>query len=150
MELPYRGIIFDTFYKNFLFIFLKLCTNASTFWITLDALIIGYKIMSFIKKEVNLSTNNRLNFFNLSKILLLVIPKFVVFILSYICFHLYASEITFDICSRNEVYSSYLYYKDLIQNKTYTAKRGRSFEGIMKFFIPFYIIIWIFFKILVQ
>ena len=139
MELPYRGIIFGTFFKNPIFIFIKLCTNASTFWITLDALIIGYKIMSFIKKEVNLSTNNRLNFFNLSKILLLVIPKFVVFILSYICLHLYASEITFDICSRNKVYSSYLYYKDLIQNKAYTAKRGRSLEGIKNFVIPFYI-----------
>ena len=139
MELPYRGIIYDTFYKFPIFIFIKLCTNASTFWITLDALIIGYKVMTFIKKEVNLSKNDSLNFFNLLKILLLVIPKFVIFILSYICFHLYASELTLEICSRNNVYSSYLYYQDLIQSKTYTAKEGRSIEGIKKFFIPFYI-----------
>jgi len=139
MELPYRGIIYDTFYKFPAFILIKLCTNASTFWITLDALIIGYKIMTFIKKEVNLSKNDSLNFFNLSKILLLVIPKFVVFILSYICLHLYASELTYEICQRNKVFSSYLYYKDLIQNKTYTAKNGRTLDGIIKFFTPFYI-----------
>jgi hypothetical protein len=139
MELPYRGFINAEFYKDLNFIFIKLCMNASTFWITLDAVIIGYKIMSFMKKEINLSQNNRLSFCNLSKILLLIFPKFIVFIISYICLHLYASDLTFEICRHNNVFSSYLYYKNWFQNRTYTAKYGRSFEGIMNFITPFYI-----------
>ena len=140
MELPYRGFINAEFYKDLNFIFIKLCMNASTFWITLDAVLIGYKIMSFIKKEINLSKNKRLNFFNLSKILLLVIPKFVVFLISFICFHLYGRELTLQICKKTKVYSSFLYYRDMIQSKTYTSKEyNNNFKNLASYFIPFYL-----------
>ena len=142
MELPYRGFINKDFYNNIFFVFIKFCMNASTFWITLDAVIIGYKIMSFIKKEMILNKNNRLKFCNLSKILLLVIPKFIVFLISFICVHLFAPDLTFALIKDNKVYSSFLYYQDLIKKRTFTTRELNGTKDsikIMKYFIPFYI-----------
>lgn len=149
MELPYRGFINKEFYNSKFFIIIKFCMNASTFWITLDSVIIGYKVMAFMKKEIVLSKNNRLKFFNLTKILLFVIPKLLVFIISFICLHLFAPDLTFAIIQDNKVYSSFLYYRDLIQNRTYTTRElslNSNSKKVIKYFIPFYLNYLDFFK----
>ena len=149
MELPYKDFINKDFYNSFAFVFIKFCMNASTFWITLDAVIIGYKLMSFMKKEIILSKNSKLKFYNLSKILLLVIPKFIVFIICFLCLHLFATDLTFTIIENNNVFSSFLYYKDLIQARSYTSREfneSKNFKTFLKFFIPFHLNYLDFFK----
>ena len=69
MDLPNRYYIKNSFYNSFNFILVKFCINASTFWITLDAVFIGYKIMCFIKKQIILSKYENLQF--LSKIFII-------------------------------------------------------------------------------
>ena len=138
MDLPYRYYIKNSFYNSFNFILVKFCINASTFWITLDAVIIGYKIMSFIKKEIILSKYENLQFLSLFKFLLLIIPKFVVFFLALIFLHIFSSNLTFQLCEKNKVYSSFLYYKDTIQYRTYSVRQTENnFWKIYKNFIPF-------------
>ena len=138
MDLPYRYYIKNSFYNSYKFILVKLCINASTFWITLDAVIIGYKVMSYIKKEIKLSKNRTLNAFSLFRFLLLIIPKFVVFFLAFVFLHIFASNLTFELCKRNKVFSSYIYYRDTIQNRTFSIQQTENnFFKIYKNFIPF-------------
>ena len=138
MDLPYRYYIKNSFFNHYSFILIKLCINASTFWITLDAVIIGYKVMSYIKKEIKLSKSRHLHFSSLFKFLLLVIPKFVVFFFAFVYLHIFASSLTFELCKRNKVFSSYLYYRDTIQNRTYSIQQTENnFLKIFKNFIPF-------------
>ena len=138
MDLPYRYYIKNSFYNSFNFILVKFCINASTFWITLDAVLIGYKIMSFIKKQIIISKYENLEFLSLSKFLLLIIPKFIVFFLALVFLHIFSSNLTFQLCSKNKVYSSFLYYRDTIQNRTYSIRQTENnFWKIYKNFIPF-------------
>ena len=138
MELPYRYYIKNSFYNSYRFILVKLCVNASTFWITLDAVIIGYKIMSFMKKEIKLSKNRKLPICSLFRFLLLIIPKFFVFFLAFLFLHIFASQLTFELCKGNKVYSSYIFYNDRIQNRTYSIQQTENnFWKIYKNFIPF-------------
>ena len=138
MDLPYRYYIKNSFYNSFNFILVKFCINASTFWITLDAVMIGYKIMSYIKKEIILSKYGSLQFSSLLKFILLIIPKFFVFFFALVFLHIFSSNLTFQLCDRNKVYSSFLYYKDTIQNRTYSIRQTENnFWKIYKNFIPF-------------
>ena len=138
MELPYRYYIKNSFYQDFKFTFIKLCINASTFWITLDAVIIGYKLMCFIKKEIILSKYRRIGILNISKFLLLIIPKFVVFFFAFVYLHIFGSNLTFELCKKNQVFSSYLYYRDTIQKRSYSIRQANdSFYRIFTNFVPF-------------
>ena len=137
LDLPYRYYINPGFYQDFYFIFIKLSINASTFWITLDGVLLGYKIMSFMKKEIQLSRKGTINFLNMFKFLLLVIPKFFMFFFAFVYLHIFASKLTFQLCESNKVYSSFLYYNDTVQRRTYSIRNTEGFTDIHKNFIPF-------------
>lgn len=138
LDLPYRYYINPYFYKNINFIIIKFCVNASTFWITLDSVLIGYKIMSYMKKEAILSKRGTIDILSHLKFLLLVIPKFVIFFFAFVFLHIFASNLTFELCKPNKVYSSFLYYKDTVQNRTYSIRQTEgNFRKIYKNFIPF-------------
>jgi hypothetical protein len=138
MDLPYRNFVKYNFYTSPFFIIIKLCINASTFWITLDAAIIGYKIMSFMKKEIKLSKNGSLKFFPFFKFILLVIPKFVTFFFAFVYLHIFSSDLTYKLCENNNVYSSFLYYNDTVQHRTFSIKdTNYDLRNILKNFIPF-------------
>ena len=136
LDLPYRYYIKNNFYRSPLFIIIKCCINSSTFWITLDAVIVGYKMMCFMKKEKKLSGN--IQFLGLSKFLLLIIPKFITFFFAFVFFHIFSTNLTFEICKRNKVLSSYLYYKDTLHNRTFSVRdTNDNFWNLYKNFIPF-------------
>ena len=135
--LPSKNYYNVDFYSSYGFTFVKFCTNASTFWITLDAVIFGYKLMSFLKKEIKLSKNLKANYLSFLKFLLLIIPKFFLFILSFTLLHLYASKLTFELCKGNNVFSNYLYYNDTVQQLTYSVRNNNKSIDFFKNFIPF-------------
>jgi hypothetical protein len=136
LDLPYRYYMKNDFYKRFLFTIVKFCVNSSTFWITLDAVFIGYKMMCFMKKEIKLSGN--IKFLGLAKFLLLIIPKFILFFLAFVLLNIFSDNLTFEICRRNKVLSPYLYYKDTIYNRTYDIRQTENnFWNLYKNFIPF-------------
>ena len=136
MDLPYRYYIKNDFYKSFFFIIVKFSINSSTFWITLDAVFVGFKMMCFMKKEKRISGN--IKFLGLVKFLLLIIPKFIIFFLAFVLLHIFSDNLTFEICKKGKVLSSYLYYKDTIYNRTFDVRdTENNFWKLYKNFIPF-------------
>ena len=63
--LPTKNFYNVEFYSHNAFILVKFCINASIFWITLDAVFFGYKLMSYLKKEIKLSRNFEISYSNL-------------------------------------------------------------------------------------
>ena len=135
--LPSKNFYNIDFYSSFGFIFVKFCTNASTFWITLDAVIFGYKLMSYLKKEIKLSKTLKINYLSFLKFLLLIIPKFFAFLFAFLLLHLYSSELTFELCKGNKVFSNYLFYNDTVQQLTYSVRNNHNPSDFFKNFIPF-------------
>ena len=135
--LPTKNFYNFEFYSSILFILVKLCINASTFWITLDAVIFGYKLMSYLKKEIKLSKDFKINYLTFLKFLLLIIPKLVVFLFAFVLLHLNASNLTFELCKGNKVYSNYLYYNDTVQRMSYSLRNKNNASDFFKNFVPF-------------
>ena len=136
-ELPTKNYYNFEFYSRFSFIFIKLCINASTFWITLDAVIFAYKLMSYMKKEIKLSKNHQVKYFTFLKFLLLILPKFFLFLFAFILLHLKANKLTFELCKGNKVFSNYLYYNDTVQQSSYSLRNTHEFKDFFNNFIPF-------------
>ena len=138
-DLPSKNYYNFEFYSSFYFIFIKICVNASTFWITLDGVMFGYKIISYLKKEIKLvPRNSYVKYITFLKFLLLIIPKFFIFLFAFIILHLNASKLTFELCKKNnKVFSNYLYYNDTVQQATYSLRTTNNFKDFLKNFIPF-------------
>ena len=137
VDLPTKNYYNFEFYSNFVFTLIKLCVNASTFWITLDGVIFAYKLMSYMKKEIKLSRNSSIRYLTFLKFLLLILPKFFIFLFAFILLHLKASKLTFALCKGNNVFANYLYYNDTVQQKYYSLRATHEFKDFFHNFIPF-------------
>ena len=137
IDLPSKNYFNGDFYSSYTFVLIKLCINASTFWITLDAVIFGYKLMSFLKKEIKLSVNFEIKYIKFLKFLLLTFPKFFIFLLAFLILHLNAYKLTFELCKGNKVFSNYLYYNDTVQQASYSLRNNNGPGDFFKHFIPF-------------
>ena len=135
--LPTKNFYNVEFYSHNAFILVKFCINASIFWITLDAVFFGYKLMSYLKKEIKLSRNFEISYLTFLKFLLLILPKFFLFLFAFILLHLYSNRLTFELCKINNVFSNYLYYNDTIQQMSYSLRNNNNPSEFFKHFIPF-------------
>ena len=135
--LPTKNFYNVEFYSHNAFILVKFCINASIFWITLDAVFFGYKLMSYLKKEIKLSRNFEISYLTFLKFLLLILPKFFLFLFAFILLHLYSNRLTFELCKINNVFSNYLYYNDTIQQMSYSLRNSGNPSDFFKHFIPF-------------
>ena len=135
--LPTKNFYNVEFYSHNAFILVKFCINASIFWITLDAVFFGYKLMSYLKKEIKLSRNFEISYLTFLKFLLLILPKFFLFLFAFILLHLYSNRLTFELCKINNVFSNYLYYNDTIQQMSYSLRNNNNPSDFFKHFIPF-------------
>ena len=143
-QIMYTQVYFPTknfynleFYSHPMFFFIKFCINAPTFWITLDAILFGYKLMSFLKKEVKLNKGNEASFLTFLKFSLLIFPKFFGFVFGYLLLHLYANRFTFELAKFNNSFSNYLYYNDTVQQMSYSLRHNENPSDFFKHFIPF-------------
>ena len=135
--LPTKNFYNVEFYSHNAFILVKFCINASIFWVTLDAVFFGYKLMSYLKKEIKLSRNFEISYLTFLKFLLLILPKFFLFLFAFILLHLYSNRLTFELCKINNVFSNYLYYNDTIQQMSYSLRNNNNPSDFFKHFIPF-------------
>ena len=135
--LPTKNFYNVEFYSHNAFILVKFCINASIFWITLDAVFFGYKLMSYLKKEIKLSRNFEISYLTFLKFLLLILPKFFLFLFAFTLLHLYSNRLTFELCKINNVFSNYLYYNDTIQQMSYSLRNNNNPSDFFKHFIPF-------------
>ena len=125
------------FYSSPLFVFIKFCINGPTFWITIDAILFGYKLMGYLKKEIKLSNGFDASYKSFLKFLLLIFPRFFGFVFAYLLLHLYSNRLTFELAKSSKVYSNYLYYNDTVQQMQYTLRNNEGPSDFFKQFIPF-------------
>ena len=139
VKMPNKNFLVHDFYQNFSFFLIKICIFSSVFWIVLDALIAGFKLMSYIKKKIGSTKNNNLTLATLSKFLFLLIPKIVLFFICFSVLHIHSNYLTFSLINSKHL-APFLIYKDINYNYTYSARYSEEnlIKGIKNIF-PIYI-----------
>ena len=139
IKMPNKNFLVHDFYQNLSFFLIKICIFSSIFWIVLDALTTGFKLMSYIKKKIGTSNNNNLTFVTLLKFLLLLIPKIVLFLICFSVLHIHSNYMTFSLINKKHM-GPFLIYYDINYKYTYSARYSEEhlIKGI-KYIFPLYI-----------
>ena len=139
IKFPTKNFLVYDFYTSPLFFMVKACTFSTVFWITLDAVTTGYKLMSYIKKKIGCSEDNKLKFISFLKFLLLLIPKTVLFIICFYLLYIYSGNLTYSLINE-KYFGPFIFYLNKIENGTYVMKyRDNNFLLNLKYLTPFYI-----------
>ena len=136
VEIPSKSFLVYDFYKRIFFILIKMCIFSPVFWIVLDAMTAGFKLMSFIKKKIYIE--NDFNIKSYSQFGLLIIPKIFLFILYYIFLHIFSRHIIYYLIDEHHL-GPFILYDELIKNGTYSLRGNPSFGHHLKCMMPFYI-----------
>ena len=140
IEIPSRSFLDYSFYNGAFFILIKVCIFSPVFWIVLDALTAGFKLMSFIKKIIVKSKDNKLSFLSYSKFFLLLIPKIFLFIIYYIFLHILARNVIFTLTDNEHHIGPFTLFDNFNQNSTFSLRNNNnSFEHHLKSMMPIYI-----------
>ena len=121
IKLPGRYYNMDDFYDSFFFILVKLSTFATISLIMIDAAILGFKIMSFMKNEIN--KRNRFNPLLLLTFLILNIPKMSIFFFIYFTVYIYGIFSKHVFKNYNTLYE---YYNKNLQDKNHCYQNYTS------------------------
>ena len=162
IKLPGRYFNMDNFYDSFFFILVKLSTFATISLIMIDAAILGFKIMSFMKNEIN--KRNRFNPLLLLTFLILNIPKISIFFFIYFTVYIYGifSKHVFknynalyeyynkNLQDKNHCYQNYIsIFSPLFLYEDYSEMTfNKCYEFVYLYENEFYILIFIIFFIL--
>ena len=139
IRMPSKNFLVYNFYLSPFFILIKFCIFSSVFWIVLDAVTTGFKLMSYIKKKMGCSKNNNLTFLSMTKFLLLLIPKLFIFILYYFLLHIYSKHLTFSLITEDHL-GPFIIYGDINYNNTYSARfSSDNFTNQIKHLLPIWI-----------
>ena len=139
IKMPTKNYLVYSFYKNGFFFLIKLCSFSSVFWIILDAVTAGFKLMSYIKKKLGSSQNNELTFLSLFKFLFLLIPKIFLFVLCFFLLHIFSNYLTFSLNDEKHI-APFILYDNIIHNYTYSVKESNeNFLHSIKYLFPIYI-----------
>ena len=135
---PAKNFLVYSFYRK-QFFFIKLSVFSSIFWIVLDAVTTGFKLMSYIKKKIGSNLNYNLKFVTLIKFLLLLIPKIILFILCYLILHIHSNQLTYSLIDDNHL-GPFIVYDNINSRYTYTAKyTNHNFFGGFEFLFPIWL-----------
>ena len=126
LELPSKSFLVYDFYKNPLFSLTKVCVFSSVFWIVLDAMTAGYKLMSFLKKKKATSKDNKLSFLSFAQFFLLLIPKIILFILVYIILHLFSKPLIYSFADKKHK-GPFILYDSVISQTEYSFRHNDTF-----------------------
>ena len=102
IELPNTSAFNYDFYKSITMILYKRSTNGLTFWIVLESATFSFKLMKFIKKNLdnhgkNISSKRGQTIFlikQLFKFFIFFIPKIIIFFLIYLLFYYFFDHYT--------------------------------------------------------
>ena len=134
VSLPSKDIFNKSFFNSYLICIYKLSINSLTSWIVLEGAYTTYKLMNFIKTQLNLKKINKKKraheielFIIFGKFILLFIPKIILFFIIYYFFY-------YNIEDFESLISSSITYKYIIKN---IFKRdincGSNFFDIFKY-----------------
>ena len=139
IKFPTKNFLVYNFYKSPLFFMVKACIFSTIFWITLDAVTTGFKLMSYIKKKIGCSADKSLKFISFFKFLLLLIPKIVLFIICFYLLYIYSGNLTYSLINKR-YFGPFTYYLNKIESGTYIMKHlQNNFLLNLKYLAPFYI-----------
>ena len=139
IKMPSKNYLVYKFYQSFFFFLIKLCIFSSIFWIILDAVTAGFKLMSYIKKKIGSSQKYDLTFFSLFKFLFLLIPKIILFIICFFLLHIFSKYLTFSLNDEKHI-APFILYDNIIHKYTYSIKdSNENFLRGIKYLFPIYI-----------
>ena len=139
IKFPTKNFLVYDFYKSKLFFMVKACIFSTVFWITLDAVTTGFKLMSYIKKKIGFSGDDKIKLITFLKFLLLLIPKIFLFILCYYLLYIYSGYLTYSLINENYM-GPFIYYLNKIEGGTYIMHNlENNFLLNLKYLAPFYI-----------
>lgn len=146
IELPTKSFLIGEAYKRRFFFLIKICVFSSSFWIILDAVTTGFKLMSYIKKKIGSSSDNKLSFTSYIQFILLIIPKAILFIVCYFTLYIYGKNIIYTLSDPHHIGPFILYDKMIEQSKyalrddniyTETKKTNRIFKSLIPLWINY-------------
>ena len=135
-QIPSRSFLTHNFYRSGFFVLIKVCIFAPVFWIILDAMTAGFKLMSFMKK--NMIYSQEIRFPSFCKFFLLLIPKIFLFILYYIIFHIYGRNVILSLVDYDHHIGPFAIHDKIFINSTYSL-RYKTFQHHLKCMLPIYI-----------
>ena len=139
IQKPSKNFLVYKFYQNFSFVIIKLSVFSSVFWIVLDALTAGFKLMSYIKKKIINTYDENLRFFTLLQFLLLLIPKVFLFLFCFFALHIHSKQLTYSLINGKHL-GPFIVYDNINYNYTYTARFANDnfFKGL-KYLLPIWL-----------
>ena len=137
LEIPSKSFLVYNFYKDFSFSITKICIFSSVFWIVLDAMTAGYKLMSFLKKKIATSNENKLSFLSFTQFFLLLIPKIILFILVSIILHLFSKQLIYSFSDPKHK-APFILYESIISQTEYSFRHNDTYiKNIMPLWINY-------------
>ena len=139
IQKPSKNFLVYKFYQNFSFFIIKLSVFSSVFWIVLDAVTAGFKLMSYIKKKIVNTDDKNLKFVTLLQFLLLLISKIFLFIICFFVLHIHSKQLTYSLINDNHL-GPFIVYDNINYNYTYTARYANdNFLKGFKFLLPIWL-----------
>ena len=138
VEIPSKSFLVNNFYTYGLFFIIKICIFSSVFWIILDAMTAGFKLMSFLKKKIRISKDNELSFGSFAQFCLLLIPKIFLFIICFFVFHIYSNKIIYSLTDQYHR-GPFMVYNYTNYDSQYSLRNNGSFGHMLKSIVPIYI-----------
>lgn len=87
--IPGNSFLEYEFYSSFFYGFVKISTFSPIAWVILESATSSYKLMHYIKKQMQKIGSNYFSFNSLCKFLLKLIPKVMLFIICYYMYYIY-------------------------------------------------------------
>ena len=134
--LPSTSFLNTSLYRQGIFFFIKICVFSSVFWIVLDAMDAGFKLMSFIKKKKRTEKLGEVGFLSFAQFLLLLIPKIFLFLLCYIFLHILAKYFIYSLSSKYHK-GPFILFDKIINKANYSLRKGNFFANIVPIWINY-------------
>ena len=135
--LPSSSFLTSSVYTHHCFFLIKICVFSSVFWIVLDAMDAGFKLMSYIKKKKRTEKSGEVGFLCFVQFLLLLIPKMVLFLLCYTFLHIFAKYFIYSLSSEYHR-GPFILFEKIINMANYSLRgKGNFFTNIAPIWINY-------------
>ena len=134
--LPSSSFLNASVYTQGVFFLIKISVFSSVFWIVLDAMDAGFKLMSFIKKKKRTEKSGEIGFLSFAQFLLLFIPKIFLFLLCYIFLHIWRDYFIYSLSSEHHR-GPFILFDKVINKTNYSIRNRNFFKNIVPIWINY-------------
>ena len=134
--LPPTSFLNASVYTQKAFFVIKISVFSSVFWIVLDAMDAGFKLMSFIKKKKRTGKSAEIGFLSFAQFLLFLIPKIFLFLLCYLFLHFWRYYFIFSLSNEHHR-GPFILFDKVINRTNYSLRTRNFFRNIVPIFINY-------------